>query len=179
MGPAPSGRGSHREIAGSRPSPVLCRTRGGGSSLHKFLGESATPRRKPDRHGAALAGFRVELNAASQGLRPPPHARDPGATRPSWRLLHWIQSLSVVFDGEPDLTLDELQVGLDCRATGMAGDIVNALLEHQEQLPPRLKTQVRVFSRLGSSQLEADALAGEQIKSEFAHAPDQRIQVIR
>src|SRR5580692_3658996 len=109
------------EIAASRLSPVLGRMQaGGGSGLHKLLGESATAHRKPDRHGAALAGFRVELNAASQGLRPPPHARDPGATRPSWRLLHWIQSLSVVFDGEPDLTLDKLQVGLDCRATGMA-----------------------------------------------------------
>src|ERR1700689_889062 len=100
------------------------------------------------------------MDTAAEGLGPPPHARDSIAAGRALRLLLRLPSPSVVFDGEHDLTLHHSQFCFDRRAAGMPGGIVKALFENQEEMPPRLETQVHVFYRLGRSQLEVDALAG-------------------
>src|SRR5260370_22199530 len=154
------------------------------ATLHKRAGwlrvrlsKSPVSHRKMYGDGEALAGFRDELDAAAQAFRLPAHTRDSVATGPSWWFIDRIQSDSVVLDGEHHLPVHYFQLGLDCRTAGVAGDIVDALLEHQEELPPSLKAQI--FSGVTCLQVEVDALVGEQIEGKLAHAPDQGVHALR
>src|SRR5579863_3061501 len=96
------------------PSP----TRTCSVDLQRRLGKRGASRGDVDRHGTPRARLRIQLHAAAEALRPLPHARDSIAAGPPRWFFGRLQSPAVVFDGERDLPVHDLQLDFDGRTAG-------------------------------------------------------------
>jgi len=115
---------------------------------------------------------------AAQALGAFSHIRDSRATHHARGPFAGTQADAIVFHRVHNLPVRHRQFRHNCRAAGVAGGIVEALLEHKEELPACLQTEEHILS--GSrSQFELDPLAFQQVEAKFAHPPEQRVDTMR
>src|SRR5678815_3509914 len=114
---------------GAEPSPPLP-----PSSLRTLVGPCATRRleRRPQRQHRTASRAGGDLQLAAEGPRAASHADQPVAIR----AIRLRQSLAVVCHAHEQVSVLPRQLNLRRRAAGVAREVADRLLEHEEHVAP-------------------------------------------